>query len=385
MSTHDHVPDRGPALFIVNTVGAILAGISCILRCYVRVRILKSFGLDDWLILLSTVTFITYVTLSNIGVNHGTGRHRGDLDPEENKKALHAWFYCYIFYAITMISVKLSIATFLLRVTVKRVHQWIIHSASIVTIISCLTFIFVVIFECHPINYFWNKYTTDKPGSCLKLEIMLSLSYIYSIASIMSDFTYALLPAWVVSHLNMARNTKIGLMFLMGMGCVASAAVAARMPYLQYMNSDDFLWDTTYMAIWSSVEQALAITAGCLATLQPLIKLVGEKLGILPSQRTTTAASGHASRSSPSRLGGPIGGQISVKKTFSRKTEMYSLNEGSGSDEQQDGSLRLQPRPSGYKAMCYNTSQEELRPTQFKENESKDDMTISSVKAREIP
>lgn len=134
------------------------------------------------------------------------------------------------------------------------------------------------------------------------------------------------------------------------------------------------------MAIWSSVEMALAITAGCLATLQPLIKLIGEKLGILPSHRSTTAE-GHASRSNPNRLGG----QISVKKTFSRKTEMYSMNEGAESDERQNGGLKLQPQPSGYTAMCYNTSQEELRPMRLKENDSKEDMNIASVKAKEIP
>ncbi|KAK4160512.1 hypothetical protein QBC43DRAFT_113006 [Cladorrhinum sp. PSN259] len=385
MSTHDHTghthnqgPNRGPALFAVNTVGVILAGISCILRCYVRSRILKSFGTDDWLIVTSTLTFICYVAFSNTGVKYGTGQHREDLDPEDNRKALRGWFFCYIFYALTMILVKLSIGNFLLRVTVSRLHRWIIYIASVVTCVSCVTFLVVAIFQCNPINYFWNKYNVDAHGSCLNGNIMLALSYLYSVFSIISDFTFALLPAWVVSHLNMARNTKIALIALMGMGCVASAAVAARMPYLKYMSSDDFLWDTAFMAIWSSVEQSLAITAGCLATLQPLVKLIGEKLGILSTQRSQlTGGNGITGPSSGPRTGG----EISVKKTFSRRTEMYSMT----ANEPREGELKLQPGPSGYSAMCYNTSQEELRPGQLSDIDSKEDVNVSSVKSREIP
>ncbi|KAK3994406.1 hypothetical protein QBC44DRAFT_286176 [Cladorrhinum sp. PSN332] len=375
--THDHAHTRGPALFAVNTVGVILAGITCILRCYVRARILKSFGTDDWLMVSSTLTFIAYVSFSNTGVKYGTGQHREDLDPEDNRRALQCWFYCYIFYGLTMILVKLSIGNFLLRVTVSRVHQWITYIASMVTCVSCVTFLAVAIFQCNPINYFWNKYTTDEPGSCLNGNILLALSYLYSVFSIISDFTFALLPAWVVTHLNMARNTKIALIALMGMGCAASAAVAARMPYLQYMSSDDFLWDTAFTAIWSSVEMSLAITAGCLATLQPLVKMIGEKLGLISTQRSTPSGANAS--------GQRIGGEISVKKTFSRRTEIYNMA-ANLEPEPREGELKLQPGTSGYSAMCYNTSQEELRPGQpLRDVESKEDMSVSAVKAKEIP
>ncbi|KAK4225694.1 hypothetical protein QBC38DRAFT_253641 [Podospora fimiseda] len=375
----DHVPNRGHALFAVNTVGVILAGISCILRCYVRSRILKSFGTDDWLILASTLTFITYVSFSNTGVKYGTGRHREDLHIDANRRAMRGWYFCYIFYALTMILVKLSIGNFLLRVTVSRVHQWIIYLASIVTCISCITFLGVAIFQCHPVNYFWDRYHPGVEGACLNGKVLLGLSYLYSVFSIISDFTFALLPAWVVGHLNMARNTKIALIALMGMGCVASAGVAARMPYLQYMSSDDFLWDTTYMALWSSVEMSLAITAGCLATVQPLVKLIGEKMGIISIHKSTQGTGGLPSSSQA------IGGEISVKKTFSRRTEMYDMATKLDSAPR-EGELKLQPKPSGYSAMCYNTSQEELRPGHsLRDMESKEDMTVAAVKAKEIP
>lgn len=45
----------GPLLLGMNITGAILAGITCLLRCYVRLFMLKAFGLDDWLMVISTV------------------------------------------------------------------------------------------------------------------------------------------------------------------------------------------------------------------------------------------------------------------------------------------------------------------------------------------
>ena len=59
----DPVPDKmehnesnlGPLLLGINITAVILAGITCLLRCYVRLFMLKAFGLDDWLMVVSTV------------------------------------------------------------------------------------------------------------------------------------------------------------------------------------------------------------------------------------------------------------------------------------------------------------------------------------------
>ena len=59
----------------------------------------------------------------------------------------------------------------------------------------------------------------------------------------------------------------------------ASIAVVVRMAYLMTIKSPDFLWDTLDVAIWSDVEQGLAITAGSLATLRPLYRVITTRLG----------------------------------------------------------------------------------------------------------
>jgi hypothetical protein len=119
---------------------------------------------------------------------------------------------------------------------------------------------------------------------------------------------------------------------------------------MRYLDSDDFLWDSIPIAVWSTVEQCLAITAGCLATLQPLAKMIGNKLGV-----TTRPALGNSSSFK-------MKGEISVRRSFARWTEPSSLSGQQRDLSRPGGELQLQPGFSDYSATCYNTSQEELRP-----------------------
>jgi hypothetical protein len=51
------------------------------------------------------------------------------------------------------------------------------------------------------------------------------------------------------------------------------------MAYVMDFKDPDFLWATLDIAIWSDVEQGLAITAGSLATLRPLYRQIASRFG----------------------------------------------------------------------------------------------------------
>jgi hypothetical protein len=138
-----------------------------------------------------------------------------------------------------MILSKISIGFFLLRISVKRIHTWIIYAAMTVSTVACTAFFFVTLFQCNPIRYFWQKSLVD--GTCIPNIVIIALGYVYSIFSIIADFTFALLPAALVWNLQLKKKTKIALIPLLTMGCVASAAVIARLPAIPKLNSPDFL------------------------------------------------------------------------------------------------------------------------------------------------
>jgi hypothetical protein len=60
----------------------------------------------------------------------------------------------------------------------------------------------------------------------------------------------------------------------------ASIAVTVRLAYVMQFKDPDFLWATVDVAIWSDIEQGLAITAGSLATLRPLYRKFASTVGI---------------------------------------------------------------------------------------------------------
>ena len=55
MESTSEIPNRGPELLGVDIAFLATALIANILRCYVRMRMVKGFGADDWLMAFATV------------------------------------------------------------------------------------------------------------------------------------------------------------------------------------------------------------------------------------------------------------------------------------------------------------------------------------------
>ncbi|KAF2473765.1 uncharacterized protein BDR25DRAFT_341043 [Lindgomyces ingoldianus] len=271
------VENRGPEFQVVCSTFVAMAFVATMLRIYVRLRLVNAFGWDDTWMVFATLCHIFFASSAIGGVHYGTGRHMRDLTEEGIFKALRFWWLCYISYCWTMIGAKISIGLFLLRVTVNKMQRWIIYTVMGLTVLTGIVFFFVTLLQCRPVSYFWNK---NQPGSCINIDVIIGLTYLYSAISAICDFTFGILPMFLVWNLNMSRNAKIALVPILSMACVASTAVIVRMAFVMDFKSDDFLYDTIDIAIWSDIEQGLAITAGSLATLRPLYRLLCERLGL---------------------------------------------------------------------------------------------------------
>lgn len=69
------------------------------------------------------------------------------------------------------------------------------------------------------------------------------------------------------------------------------------MPHIEDFKDPDFLYATTKIAIFSDLEQGLAIIAGSLATLRPLFRLIAARVGL--STGTPNDASKPTDRRTP--------------------------------------------------------------------------------------
>ncbi|KAL0935744.1 uncharacterized protein CTRU02_210335 [Colletotrichum truncatum] len=376
----EEIENRGPELFAVGVTLVTTAGISIILRCYARIFLVKNFGFDDYCMVGAMVFFSLFVACAIAGIHYGTGRHYYDLDPADQSMAMKYWWFCYLWYCLSMICSKISIGWFLLRITVRKIDVWIIYTVMFCTVCTGVVFFFVTLLQCLPIPFFWDK---SIKGHCVEMDVIIALTYLYSAFSVICDFTFAILPIILIWKLKMDRKTKVALVPIMAMACMfvdlpkqtlikeLDSNMLDIVPALQSLSacrsSRILRTKTSYVsptihptiklrlvktltrapadatvdiAIWSTTEQGLAITAGSLATLRPLFRMVVHSLGftsmgpsINDSERGAPSAMGGKLNASNSSSNRPRRGPFSLT-TFMAKDDVEAHELGSNSDHE---------------------------------------------------
>ncbi|KAJ5990120.1 hypothetical protein N7499_010647 [Penicillium canescens] len=290
----------------VQTVAAVflpIAAIAVMLRCYVRGWIVKAFGWDDAAMVLAMLFYAMFCGTMIGGTLYGTGLKFEHLEPNNRVTAMKYWWLCEIAYCFASIFCKISVCLFLMRITIKRLHIWILYTVMVLTVIAGLVFMFLMLLQCKPLSYFWTRVTMDPsiPGYCISIDIIIVMTYIYSAFSALCDFTVGILPIFLVHKLHMKKQTKIAVMGILSMACIASSAVIVRIPFVQTFADDDFLYATFEIAVWSNIEAGLGITAGSLATLRPLLRMW---TGSRSDPDYSSGFPGARSRSASRQLGG---------------------------------------------------------------------------------
>ncbi|KAL3457264.1 hypothetical protein BJX64DRAFT_280766 [Aspergillus heterothallicus] len=265
---------RSEALVIVIAVMLSLSLATVCMRCFVRLRIVRIFGWDDGLMVLAMIFNTAFAICGLVGAVFGIGKRPTYFEtrPEDFRRALLCWWLGQVFYIVTTTTMRQSIVILLFRFTLERVHRIALWTVSILSLAVGVVFLFFTIFQCSPVNYYWNSLTTR--GSCLDINLLTDIVYFYSATAAACDLTIGLLPAFLIRRLRASRGTKVGIAIILGIGCVASAAVIVRIPFLESLKNEDFLYSTSQVAIWSNIEASLGITAGSLAPLRPLSRMV---------------------------------------------------------------------------------------------------------------
>ncbi|KAL4883800.1 hypothetical protein BJY04DRAFT_216141 [Aspergillus karnatakaensis] len=250
-----------------------LSSLAVLLRCFVRLRIVKAFGWDDFIMIVAMLFYAMFCGCMIGGSLWGTGKHLSELTPKQQSVAMEYWFLCDVAYIVSSILAKISICIFLLRIMVIPCYAAALYTVTGFTLITGIVFFVLLVAQCSPVSFWWTRMVGDTDGECRFLRVIAIFLYIFSAASIIFDLTVGLLPIILVTKLQMGWRTKAAVASLLGMACIASIAIIIRIPYVSTIYDPDFLHATVEIAIWSAVEVGLSITAGSLATTRPLIRL----------------------------------------------------------------------------------------------------------------
>lgn len=164
---------------------------------------------------VSLAFYSSYLICQMGGVAHGTGKHRSQLTDHDAQIALRYWFMCELFYTLSTSVLKLSIGYFLMRITIRPVHIWIIRTIMLCSGLLGIVYCCVVLFQCHPISYWWDL-NPKHHGICISAHFVAYTTYVVSSLNALADWVFGILPIFIVKDLQMRRSTKIIVATILG-------------------------------------------------------------------------------------------------------------------------------------------------------------------------
>ncbi|KAL0944005.1 uncharacterized protein CTRU02_201892 [Colletotrichum truncatum] len=250
-----------------------LALIVVALRVYSRVST-KQFGWDDGLICFAMAESIAETGASYMGMRTGfIGIHVYDIPLVADHRLGSLWNYIIqLLYNPILALVKTSVLMFLLRLSgQQRRIRYTIIGLNIFNIALMIAIFVTVIFQCQPINYFWEKASRNPPteGKCIDMAAF----YVGTASlTIFTDVLALAMPFWIFLGLKMPTRVKMALLAVFALGAVVTAISILRLVWLievsYHINLNDPTYDIRFT--YSAVETNLAIITASAPALRGL-------------------------------------------------------------------------------------------------------------------
>ncbi|KAJ5819101.1 hypothetical protein N7474_004692 [Penicillium riverlandense] len=259
---------RGQQLEIlaVSIVLIVVATISIVLRFYSRHVMRAGLWYDDWCSLAALI--LSYA----MNIQQFYREHTAELaDPDAAilcfLKGLYAIEPCYI---VCMSTIKAAMVLLYWRLfNAKQQMRYALFLAAAMLIIWTFVSLFVGIFQCSPIQRYWNKLI---PGHCID-----GLLYFRAIAgtNLVTDFYVLVLPLPILWGLvNRPISEKLALTVIFALGTFVSLISIVRIVLLTSPTDPDPMYDSTPGTIWTSVETSIGVLCVNLPAMSPLFRKI---------------------------------------------------------------------------------------------------------------
>ncbi|TKA75538.1 hypothetical protein B0A55_03539 [Friedmanniomyces simplex] len=156
--------------------------------------------------------------------------------------------------------------------------------------ISCLCTLF---FDCSPVAADWDLELRAQPGTkCFSDSTYSFIGLFNSVINICTDVLFALLPIPIIVKLQINLRTKVTLAIILGLGFVACAAgIVKATLQVKFISNKDGYWHDSFN-VFNMLELCLGIIAGSLPGLKPLFsKLLEDTRSALGRSNNSRKAS----------------------------------------------------------------------------------------------
>ncbi|KAH8692618.1 hypothetical protein BGW36DRAFT_23334 [Talaromyces proteolyticus] len=266
--------NKGPNILAPMWALTMITTTLVCVRIFIRARIVKALGVDDWTIMVSMVMGLVYLGLTTANVITGYGRHAKTLDMAHLEKAILLNTVGFLFGILSFTLPKIAVAFMLTRIlNPSKGHKAFVFGlvgfAAVVSVV-CILILFTM---CTPPQSLW---VVTIPGrKCRDSWILIDYAVFTGALSAFVDLYLAIYPSVVLWKLKMSSKKKMALSAALGLGVVAAAMAIVKCTQLKGLaDTADYTFGTWQLVIWTNVEADVVVIASCIPTLPPLLELV---------------------------------------------------------------------------------------------------------------
>ncbi|KAK0107936.1 hypothetical protein ONS96_003722 [Cadophora gregata f. sp. sojae] len=266
----DPIRDGRNSFDILSNVFGVTTGVAVVLRFYSRWKSAQEFWYDDYSIIAVMVLGIPGTVMNVQGLTYnGLGLDIWRVGFRQITDFIHVFFAMELLYFSQVGTVKLSILFFYLRLfpgpTIRR-WTW---ATIIFNTIFTLVFIFVGLFQCTPLSFYWKSWDNEHEGKCMNLNALVWANAGISIAL---DFWMLALPMTQLMNLSLHWKKKLSVAAMFGVGAFVTIVSVVRLRSLvKVSNTQNPTWDYLPVAYWSTIEINVGIICACMPSIRLLL------------------------------------------------------------------------------------------------------------------
>ncbi|KAK1948910.1 hypothetical protein LY78DRAFT_697970 [Colletotrichum sublineola] len=273
------VNKTGTILGVVITFAAI-SWLCVAFRMYVRMKMVRSLGWDDFFVILSLISITTGSVGICISTKYGMGRHIYTMSAYEVQSYLRTFYVANASYQTSTAFIKISLLFQYLRIYDQPsfTRTACICSIVLVTMWAIPYTIFSWV-PCVPVQAYWDWSIPAKRWAYGSLDAnIFSATYeSHAATNIALDLLVLLLPVPVYFRPNAPLKSRLGLLALLSIGIAVNCVSVVRfITVVQHKSATyptlDFPWYAPVSVVLACIEVDLAQVASSIPIFWPVIR-----------------------------------------------------------------------------------------------------------------
>ncbi|EGX89777.1 integral membrane protein, putative [Cordyceps militaris CM01] len=288
--------DRSRKYIIVSDTLGIISALFVIQRFTYKLWARLDYGWDDWFCLATIVSGVPATVFNAHWLpQNGMGRDVWTLAPGQITKFGLGFYVIEVLYFQQVATLKLSLLLFYVRIFPSRPVRRLLWGTVGFVAAWGVAYVFLGLFQCTPIRYFWTKWDGTHSGHCLDIN---ALGWSNAGISIATDLWMLGIPLWQLRSLQLDWRRKVGvaIMFVVGTFVTVMSILRLRSLVTFGAQSQNPTWEFFDVALWSDIEINVGLMCICMPSLRLLlVRLFPKVLGTTQRYYAKYSLSGNKS------------------------------------------------------------------------------------------